>query len=305
MIVVKNIIEKLREDVVSEIFNNSSFARCWEIWKPIILDKCNHVSDAKALMDIGDSLRDIFKATKPDGDRGGQSGVSSAGNLWEFIMVWYLNLCFVGSRAVVVRNKTRLPKPINDALTVYYDNLACSAEPDLTVIVFPKKEEFTSEAEPFLSPRAKKIDMGKLSEKVALYFELFQVGVIQCKSNWNENSQIPMLWDIVYNSGGIPAQKIVVGTETFNLKDLRRFTYSFVTLPSNDLGSYAPTRVEISRVRNLTGGNYWGVPTKNGIAKSVKEIFRLFDNAFDNSIKTTLNKQIPNFATEYSYFQLV
>ena len=301
----RTIIEKLREDAISDIFSNSTFQKCWEVWKPIDLEKSNHVADAKSLIDLGDHLREIFKSTRPEEGRGGQAGVSAAGNLWESIIVWYLNLCLVGSRAVVIRKSSRLPKPIKDALTVYYDNLACSAEPDLTVIVFPKKREFSAEPDQFLSPKAKNIDIDKISEKVALHFELFQVGVIQCKSNWNENSQIPMLWDIVYNSGGIPAQNIMVGTETFNLKDLKRFTYSFVTMPSNSLDGYSPTRVEISRVRNLSGGNYWGVATRNGVAKSVKEIFRIFDDAFDSSIKATLKREILNLPTEYSYFNLV
>lgn len=301
----RNIIEKIREDVISDVFRNDSFNSCWTVWKPIIIGKCNNISDAKSILDIGDSLRDIFKSTSPIDGRGGQSGVSAAGNLWESIIVWYMNLCFVGSRAVVIRKSSRLPKPIRDALTVYYDNLACSAEPDLTVIVFPTKDEFTGNPDQFLTSRAKNIDNDKLSNDVAKYFELFQIGVIQCKSNWNENSQIPMLWDIVYNSGGIPAQNIMVGTETFNLKDLRRFTYSFVTMPSNQLDGYSPTRVEISRVRNLSGGNYWGVPTKNGVAKSVKEIFRLFDHAFSTSIKATLNIELSKLKTEHSYFNLV
>lgn len=164
---------------------------------------------------------------------------------------------------------------------------------------------FVGEPDLFLTPRARNIDNEKLSNEVAKYFELFQIGVIQCKSNWNENSQIPMLWDIIYNSGGIPAQHIMVGTETFNLKDLKRFTYSFVTMPSNALNGYSSTRVEISRVRNLSGGNYWGVPTKNGVAKSVKEIFRLFDSAFSTSIKSTLTKELSKLGTEHSYFHLV
>lgn len=300
----RNIIEALRADVISDVFSNESFQGCWAIWKPQILNKCNNVQDAKALLDLGDSLRDIFKSTRPQDGRGGQSGVSAAGNLWEFLIAWYLNICFIGSRAVVIRKSSKLPKPIKDALTVYYDNLACSTEPDLTVLVFPNKEIFTGSPDALLSPRARNIDNERISKEVAKYFELFQIGVIQCKSNWNENSQIPMLWDIVYNSGGIPAQNIVVGTETFNLKDLRRFTYSFVTMPSNQLDGYSPTRVEISRVRNLSGGNYWGVPTANGVAKSVKEIFRIFDYAFDNSIKTTLNAELPNLQSEYSYFNI-
>lgn len=301
----RNIIEALREDVISDVFANDSFRSCWNTWKPQILEKTNNVREAKSLLDLGDYLRDIFKSTRPADGRGGQSGVSAAGNLWEFLITWYMNLCFIGSRAVVIRKSSHLPKPIKDALTVYYDNLACSAEPDLTVIVFPNKEVFTGTPDVFLSPRARNIEIEKLSLETAKYFELFQIGVIQCKSNWNENSQIPILWDIVYNSGGIPAQNIMVGTETFNLKDLRRFSYSFVTMPSNQLDGYSPTRVEISRVRNLSGGNYWGVPTRNGVAKSVMEIFRIFDYAFANSIKTTINAELPNLQSEYSYFQLV
>ena len=76
-------------------------------------------------------------------------------------------------------------------------------------------------------------------------------------------------------------------------------------MPSNGLNGYSSTRVEISRVRNLSGGNYWGVPTKNGVAKSVKEIFRLFDSAFSTSIKSTLTKELPKLGTEHSYFHLV
>ena len=76
-------------------------------------------------------------------------------------------------------------------------------------------------------------------------------------------------------------------------------------MPSNSLDGYSPTRVEISRVRNLSGGNYWGVATRNGVAKSVKEIFRRFDDAFDSSIKATLKREILNLPTEYSYFNLV
>lgn len=301
----RNIIEEIRKDAISDIFGNRKFCSCWEIWKPLIKEKCDNCNYAKALLDIGDSLRDIFKTTRPGSGRGGQSEMSSAGTLWEAIILWYMNICLLGSRAVVIKKSSKLPKPIKDALTVYYDNLACSAEPDLTVMVFPKKDVFVGEPDLFLTPRARNIDNEKLSNEVAKYFELFQIGVIQCKSNWNENSQIPMLWDIIYNSGGIPAQHIMVGTETFNLKDLKRFTYSFVTMPSNGLNGYSSTRVEISRVRNLSGGNYWGVPTKNGVAKSVKEIFRLFDSAFSTSIKSTLTKELPKLGTEHSYFHLV
>lgn len=35
----RTIIEKLREDAISDIFSNSTFQKCWEVWKPIVLEK--------------------------------------------------------------------------------------------------------------------------------------------------------------------------------------------------------------------------------------------------------------------------
>ena len=48
------------------------------------------------------------------------------------------------------------------------------------------------------------------------------------------------------------------------------------------------------RVNNISGGNYWGLPTKNGIASSIKEMLsRIFDDSSnDTSIRLDLESAI-------------
>ena len=39
--------------------------------------------------------------------------------------------------------------------------------------------------------------MDALCEK---HFTSLEIHIIQCKTNWNDNAQIPMLWDMVYSA---------------------------------------------------------------------------------------------------------
>ena len=57
--------------------------------------------------------------------------------------------------------------------------------------------------------------------------------------------------------------------------------------------------------KNLSGGNYWGRPTSNGISKSLKEIFQNYQSGYEHgNIRNTLTKSIPQLCTEYNYFRL-
>ena len=38
----RNIIEEIRKDAISDIFGNRKFCSCWEIWKPLIKEKCDN-----------------------------------------------------------------------------------------------------------------------------------------------------------------------------------------------------------------------------------------------------------------------
>lgn len=48
----RNIIEEIRKDAISDIFGNRKFCSCWEIWKPLIKEKCDNCNHAKALLDM-------------------------------------------------------------------------------------------------------------------------------------------------------------------------------------------------------------------------------------------------------------
>ena len=137
------------------------------------------------------------------------------------------------------------------------------------------------------------------------YFEKIEVGVIQCKTNWNDNAQIPMLWGIVYSSSGFTRHNISIGREGFSMKDLSRFTYSFVTVPTNN-SEYKANSVAVKRVINLSGGNYWGKPSQSGVSNSIKEIFnRNFSEAWRRgSQRNDINNSIENFTQEFDYFNL-
>ncbi len=144
----------------------------------------------------------------------------------------------------------------------------------------------------------------ELDKEVGEYFDKFSIGIIQCKTNWNDNAQIPMLWDMIYSAGGFRGRQISVGVNNYSIQSLDSFTYSFVTVPSNKLSNFKPNSVSVKRVKGLSGGNYWGRITEQGIARSVKEIFNNYNSGFDNkNIRTTLKNAVSHIE-EYTYFKL-
>ena len=63
----------------------------------------------------------------------------------------------------------------------------------------------------------------------------------------------------------------------------------------------------VRRVRNLSGGNYWGKVTNNGIADSVKEIFRNYAVGFGRGgIRIGIHAAIPEYSENgiYNYFRI-
>ena len=106
---------------------------------------------------------------------------------------------------------------------------------------------------------------------------------MQCKTNWNDSSQIPFLWNLLYQIGGNTETNIQIGTNNRHVHALKSFNYSFITMPSQkDLSKFKPGSVQVERVRNLTGGNYWGVKSKSGVASSIKEIIgHVYKNVTD------------------------
>lgn len=308
--------EILRRKAISTLLATPTLQTVWPIWQSEIRRLIGSNYTENDLIDLGDHLGDIFRSSNVAGR--GQGALSSGGTAWESLVCWYINLCTAGSRVVAFRTMSMIPKPIKDATTINYANFACNTESDITVIVFPDNDNYTTDINllNILDQNNNRIiptnRQGNLKSEFVnhlseLDFQNFEVGVIQCKTNWNDNAQIPMLWDMVYSAGGFRNRNITIGRNNFTVQNLPCFTYSFVTVPSNSRINYNQNSVAVKRVTNLSGGNYWGQPTQHLVARSIKEIFT---NNFGSGVKTTLRNDLRSVLPEFNmgrnleYFQL-
>lgn len=296
------IIEALRKHAIDDVFNISSFSNSWGSWRKSITQKTSPAPTPQNILDLGDHLSTIFQSTGTSGRS--QGSVSGGGYGWEGLITWYLNLILANTRGVAVKMKKDLiPQPIREAITVNYGNIQCNTEADIIVIIFPEDfEKITASKEELLSRKAFSKSFNQLN---FTQLQDFEVGIVQCKTNWNDNAQVPMLWNMVYSANNFTNTQISVGTNSHTISDFARFTYSFATVPSNGTQKYKITSTAVLRVNTLSGGNYWGHPSKNGIASSLKEIFnRNFRNSFKASMNHTISKTISELKGPLSYFNL-
>ena len=259
---------------------------CWPVWEIELSRLSNNFSDAKKVHELGDHLRDVFFATNT-GSRD-QGSLSGGGAGWESLVTWYLNLVFSGTNAVAMRqSQSVVPKTILDATTIRYGNHQTNTESDVCVIVYPDDFDF---------PNPGKAYMSELDKEVAKRIGDIEVGIIQCKTNWNDNAQVPMLWDMVYRASFGSGTNIHIGMNGYRVQHLRRFSYSFVTVPSQKEGRMPSnsSQMAVKRVANLSGGNYWGMATKSGVALSLAEIF---DSNFTSAFRVNVRASIQNAIT--------
>lgn len=308
-----NIVEYIRKEAITKLFGMSTFNNVWEIWRPEILRLTQNPPLAPNVLELGDNLASIFKTTGVIGRS--QSTLSGGGAGWEALVCWYLNICLIGTRTVVIKqDKKLIPDPLSNAFTVNYGNVASNTESDLVGITFPDKPEYTS-AINNLSIRGIEIfnRNGRLNYKNVINFlcdrdfgetEAF---IVQCKTNWNDNAQIPMLWDMIYASRGFTNTNISVGSNNYQISALKRFSYSFVTVPSNTRSKYKNNSMSVKRVTNISGGNYWGKPTEPSIAASLKDFFvRNCANCTTGlGVRRNLEQNIVELSTTYNYFRLI
>lgn len=311
---MQTIVEKLREEAVKKLFATNGFATAWPVWQNVILTKAS-TPTPKQLLNLGDNLRDIFYSTNTSSARS-QSDVSGGGANWEALVCWYLNLCSIGRRTVVIKhNKALIPTPISNAITVNYGNFISNTESDLIAITFPDKSEYNidknsisindEDGQPVsLYTRSTYNFLDVLNALVARDFSDIEIHIIQCKTNWNDNAQIPMLWDMIYSSTAFRAD-ITIGREGYKINNARLFSYAFATVPTVRPEKITRSSVAVSRVRNLSGGNYWGKPSEDGIASSVKEMLnRNLASGSNQSHMVTLANAISELTPmgTYSYF---
>lgn len=301
-----NIIEVLRKNSIESIFSTNTVQGCWPIWSEAIKELIGENPRAEDLLNLGNQLSAIFTSTGGTGR--GQGEVSAGGTAWESLVAWYVNLCTAGTRAVAIKKMSLVPSPIQDAITVNYGNFSCNTESDITVIIFPDKPIFTeSAASQGLLNSKRQIDYAALNQAVADSFSDFSIGIIQCKTNWNDNAQVPMLWDMIYSAGGFRGRNITIGRNSFSIQKCASFTYAFITVPSNARTTYKSNSVAVKRVTNLSGGNYWGKETKEHVARSIKEIFsNNYLPGYNRSILEDINSNLSEFSEggRFAYFRL-
>ena len=313
---MSNIVEYMRQKSVESLFNTGSFNNSFQTWKPQIRAIVGEPPSIGKVIDLGDHLSDIFQSTGEGGRS--QSSVSSGGTAWEGLVCWYLNLCLIGTRSVVVKQlKEILPLPLKKSMTVRYGNFPSNTEADLVGITFPNMSDYAEDISEITVNDESGNEISREKRGGFNYLPIInglcerdieglELAIIQCKTNWNDNAQIPMLWDMVYSSSGFPGRNITIGDSAFSIDDLNKFTYSFVTVPSNDRSQYKTNSTSVKRVNQLSGGNYWGYPTKSGVSNSIKEIFgKVFASGTSRGgIRSTLRSNLPNLDQDFSYFEI-
>ena len=310
----QNVVEYLREQVIRQLFATAGFAAAWPTWKAEI-DKLTVGRNAHQIYDLGDHLRDIFYTTNTSSERS-QSDVSGGGANWEALICWYLNLCLIGRRTVVIKHNARLmPACVSNAITVNYGTFPSNTESDLIALTFPDESEYTCDKD-FISVCDTDGNLVKtyksskspyniseiMNALCSRDFSNIEIHIIQCKTNWNDNAQIPMLWDAVYSATNFRSG-VTVGTNGYSITDVSRFTYSFVTVPTVKLEKIKSSSLCVLRVMNLSGGNYWGLPSLKGVANSVKEMLnRNLKTGHSDSHINTIKSYLPDLSTTFDYF---
>ena len=304
-----SLVEKLREIAVSKLFENKKkFTSNWKTLEKKIKAKIgkeiNEVTGEK-IFNLPDDLREIFFSLLPKETKNkrSQSLLPIAGDGWERTVAWYLNLCLINTRAVVFKKrKSFFSNKILDALTVDINGKHILSESDLIGIIIPENDNLKLEK----SENKLLKSFREFTDKNYKKFELFG---IQCKTNFADDVERPLLYQILYN---LPTQLdigIKIGVNGTHVNDFKKFKYSFITIPSQK-DERIPTNdtAPAIRAKLFSGGCYWAMPSKKDVADSLKEFMsRNFSSVLPQGNATViknLDENIVNLKTKYKYFRL-
>lgn len=280
------LIERYRSQIVSKLFDSKTFPIAWDtLYRPEIERVLGTSPDSQAVRRLGEHLYQVFRESHRQRAGGlpdrAQSTVARAGQAWERLACWYLNLGLIGTRAVVVKRRLDTPQRIRDALSVTIQDRATNSESDLVAMVL----DFQAEV-PAFAPRDKISSIARAID-AALSVERTRVGVIQCKTNWNDNAQAVMLWNAVYGTAfaSHPISGISLGKNGAMLHDFNHPFYAFLTVPTQKPETFKPEKLAVARLANLSGGRFWALPSQEGIARNISAMFQdshLFGPATQN-----------------------
>jgi hypothetical protein len=267
-----------KKKYLKTLANVNSLKNSWKVWEPEIRSRLSKNPTGSELLDLGDHLSDIFQKNSSDGRN--QGSLSGGGAAWECLVTWYLNLiCWNIPVVIIKQNKSYVPQIISDVLTVTISNSNTNTESDVIIFSIPEEEKLSepklTTLNDHLKSRLKDVDLVNL----------------QCKTNWNDNAQVPMLWDMIYNSDSrLP--NISVGINGVSPQSVKKFRYAFVTVPTVKT-KFKSSTLAVLRVKNLTGGNYWGKRSEPDVVSSIKELpNRNFSSHFIGGICAHIDQTI-------------
>ena len=252
-------LDEYRIHTLTHVAKLKSMKKPWTVWQPIIRSKLGKSPNGNSIFQFGNHVSEVFQSnTTPGRD---QSDLSIGGTAWECLNVWYLNLLFWGTPIIAVRtNKNSVPECLRNALTVTHSSVQTNTESDVSIFSVPEHKLLKS---------SKIVDLNKHLESRVGSVDLVN---LQCKTNWNDNAQVPMLWDLIYNVDKFKLDNVSVGIKGVSPRSLNSFKYAFSTVPTVKLEKVKTNSLCVLRVKNLSGRNYWGHPTKKGIATCVNEL---------------------------------
>lgn len=249
---------------------------------------------------LGDRLSSIFlsvpaavaasqppEASETSNPQRTQSDVSVGGVVWECLVTWYLNfVCYGTDLLASKRTKGNTPSVITDAISVTLHGYSTTTESDLIVFSVPGVD----------TGSAGDLTIKKIDDQIKEDTAGCSVAVVQCKTNWNDNAQIPMLWDLIYRSlPFVNVSSIQLGRNGVNPRCFHdnSIKYAFMTVPTNKNARYTVGSVPVTRVLGLSGGNYWGKPTEPGVATGFSDFLNNnFSAHFAGSIQNHIDRQI-------------
>jgi hypothetical protein len=278
-------LDNYRFSCLRAVTNLDARTKPWPGYREELMQILGDSPNSQDVFNIGAQLKRIFKSetrTRSQGD------LSRGGASWEILVTWYLNLLFWDTNVVALRpSKKLLPSVVADAMAVKVKGVITSKETDVIVIEVPESNSSID------------LDMKAIDQTIRSNPQGASVGVVQCKTNWNDNAQIPMLWNIVYAAQNLQVQNVVVGSNGFSPSSFGKFSYAFMTVPTNTeregKDSFKQNSTAVIRVQGMTGGNYWGNPSQSGVADSISEYFgRNFDHIFEGGVQRHISTKLLN-----------
>tara|TARA_B100000029_G_scaffold43896_1_gene40587 strand:- start:415 stop:1575 length:1161 start_codon:yes stop_codon:yes gene_type:complete len=167
---------KLR--VLNYMIRGKSFIKAWNVWKSEVEAVVGRFPTGDSVFELGNHIGEIYLSNRQVGRT--QAGVSGAGAAWERLNIWYLNLLLWDTPVVaILPTKQLLPECVRDCMTVTLYNVPTNTESDVLIFNVPEHEQLVS---------GKSDDLNlHLKERISDV----DVVNVQCKTNWNDNAQIP------------------------------------------------------------------------------------------------------------------